>query len=178
MITMKRLLTWEVLICAILGVAIMSLSLTYLAVNVANAPSNTYFPLVHNYNTDYNFYLHLIKQSQEGQFTFTTRYTPESAPYLFLHPAFLLLGKIGAILHLDPPLSYTFGRIAFGIFLIFFTYRFIRLVIKDTRKRMLAFFFSLFASGFWTVSQNGSQLSIIRPLTFWTELDILDRFVY
>ncbi len=53
------------------------------------------FELVHNFPTDYNFYLSRIRQGLEGRWTVVERYTAEPHNGSFIHEAYLLMGQTG-----------------------------------------------------------------------------------
>lgn len=54
-----------------------------------------YFELVHNFPTDYNFYLSRIRQGIEGRWTVNETYTSEPHQGSFLHILYLLMGQVG-----------------------------------------------------------------------------------
>lgn len=53
------------------------------------------FELVHNFYTDYNFYLSRIRQGLEGRWTVVERYTTEPHAGSFIHAMYLYMGKAG-----------------------------------------------------------------------------------
>lgn len=54
------------------------------------------FELVHNFPTDYNFYLSRIRQGLEGRWTSVEKYTSESHDGSFIHEMYILMGQVGA----------------------------------------------------------------------------------
>ncbi len=62
----------------------------------ADLHPNRAFELVHNFPTDYNFYLSRIREGLEGRWTVVERYTSETHQGSFIHVFYLLLGKVGA----------------------------------------------------------------------------------
>ena len=53
------------------------------------------FELVHNFPTDYNFYLSRIRQGIEGRTTAYEKYTSEPHNGSFIHEMYVLMGRIG-----------------------------------------------------------------------------------
>ncbi len=56
---------------------------------------NRYFELVHNFPTDFNFYLSRIRQGLEGHLTVVEKYTSEPHQGSFLHVFYLAMGWVG-----------------------------------------------------------------------------------
>ncbi len=54
------------------------------------------FELVHNFPTDYNFYLSRIREGLEGRWTAIEKYTSEPHAGSLIHEMYLLMGKVGA----------------------------------------------------------------------------------
>lgn len=176
---LKRILFSEVTIVCLLTLIVFFISFYYLFYYTSIAPAGTVFPLIHNHNFDYNFYLSLIRQSLEGRWLFITRFSPEVFPPRFVYFTFLLLGKAAQITHLDLTHVYLLSRLVFGITFIYLIYLLIRLTFSKRKERLLAFFLTLFGTGFWTLTRGANgELIINRFLNFWTEIDFLERFVY
>lgn len=57
--------------------------------------ADRHFELVHNFPTDYNFYLSRIRQGLEGRWTAVERYTSEPHDGSFVHEFYILLGQSG-----------------------------------------------------------------------------------
>lgn len=55
------------------------------------------FELVHNYFTDYNFYLSRIREGREGAATVTEKYTSEPHAGSYIQIMYLYMGKVGAL---------------------------------------------------------------------------------
>ena len=53
------------------------------------------FELVHNFYTDFNFYLSRIRQGLDGRWTVVERYTTEAHEGSFIHEMYLLMGQVG-----------------------------------------------------------------------------------
>lgn len=57
---------------------------------------NREFELIHNFPTDYNFYLSRIREGLEGRWIVTEKYTSEPHAGSYIHELYLLMGKAGA----------------------------------------------------------------------------------
>ncbi|MBI5620872.1 hypothetical protein HY949_03775 [Candidatus Gottesmanbacteria bacterium] len=68
----------------------------YEIANSGRLQSNREFELVHNFPTDYNFYLSRIRQGIEGRVTVREQYTSEPHQGSFIHIFYLVLGWLGA----------------------------------------------------------------------------------
>lgn len=83
--------------------------------------SNRQFELVHNFPTDYNFYLSRI-QIRLGKWTVHEVYTTEQHNGSFIHEFYLLLGKVGAWVRVPsyrPADVYHVARIVLALALLF-----------------------------------------------------------
>lgn len=56
---------------------------------------NRQFELVHNFPTDYNFYLSRIREGLEGRLTSVERYTAEPHQGSLIHEMYILMGRVG-----------------------------------------------------------------------------------
>jgi len=79
------------------------------------------FELVHNFPTDYNFYLSRIREGLEGRWTVVEKYTSEPHAGSFMHEFYLLMGQVGRFVRV--PLHragdiYHIARIVLGAVLL------------------------------------------------------------
>ncbi len=75
------------------------------------------FELVHNFPTDYNFYLSRIREGLEGRLTVIERYTSEPHNGSFIHVFYLVLGWIGRFVRVPlerVDIVYHVARVVFG----------------------------------------------------------------
>ena len=87
------------------------------------------FELVHNFPTDYNFYLSRIRQGLEGRLTVVERYTSEPHRGSFIHVFYSLLGWIGKFSRVPVErvdAIYHAARLVFSIVLLWVTSEFVR----------------------------------------------------
>jgi len=83
--------------------------------------SNRTFELVHNFPTDYNFYLSRIRQGIEGRTSVIEEYTSEPHEGSFIHVFYLVLGLIGRWVRVPWDRAgdvYHMARVVFGGFLL------------------------------------------------------------
>lgn len=84
----------------IMGFVFFSLAPTiYELSRAGDIHPNRQFELVHNFPTDYNFYLSRIRQGLEGRWTGIEKYTSELHTGSFIHEFYLLMGSVGAWVH-------------------------------------------------------------------------------
>lgn len=93
----------------------------YELANKGRLRPNRAFELVHNFPTDYNFYLSRIRQGIEGRWTVLEKYTSEPHSGSFLHVLYLWMGRVGQWVRVPWGRSgdvYHVGRIVFGMALL------------------------------------------------------------
>lgn len=84
---------WGMLIVAFV---LFSLSPTFYELGRAgDLHKDRQFELVHNFPTDYNFYLSRIREGLEGRWTSVERYTSEPHEGSFIHEMYVLMGRVG-----------------------------------------------------------------------------------
>lgn len=80
-----------------------------------------YFELVHNFYTDYNFYLSRIRQGMEGNFLVHEKYTSEPHSGSLIHVLYVAMGWIGRFVHVPyfrPGDVYHVARFVFAMTLL------------------------------------------------------------
>lgn len=81
----------------IVGFVLFSLApMLYELSRVGDLQPNRQFELVHNFPTDYNFYLSRIREGLEGRWTVVEKYTSEPHSGSFIHEMYLLMGQVGS----------------------------------------------------------------------------------
>lgn len=81
----------------IVGFVLFSLAPTiYELSRASDLQPNRQFELIHNFPTDYNFYLSRIREGLEGRLTVIEKYTSEFHSGSYIHALYLLMGKAGA----------------------------------------------------------------------------------
>ena len=112
-------------------------------------------------------YLAWIRQAAEGNFFFTNRFTTETQQGLLVNLFFYLLGTIGRVTQLAPPVIYAGARIVFGGLLLWALWRLVVTLLPDSRARISAFAFLCFASGFGFASDFDPRFAYEQPIDRW-----------
>ena len=106
----------------IIGFVLFSLTPTFYELSRASdLQPNRSFELIHNFPTDYNFYLSRIRLGLEGKWTVHEVYTTEPHQGSFIHEMYLLMGRIGRSVHVPqnrPADVYHMARIVFALLLL------------------------------------------------------------
>lgn len=164
------------LIFILLGLAISLIPDIY---RLIITPKGTIFPLIHNHQEDYFYYLSLMRQGFEGNILLTTRMTPEHFSPALAQTFFAMLGGIARISGIGTPLIYFLARIIIGTGLLATIIFLAKKVYKDNNYIILASFLAIFSTGFWTLTTDKSKaLGVIQYLTHWTKLDPVIRTTY
>lgn len=144
-------------------------------------PGNRSFELVHNYITDYNFYLSRIREGWDGRWTAVERYTSEPHQGSLLQEMYVLLGRLVrpvARPDVAVPAAYHAARIVFG-FLLAGTVAWIVLsLFSSTFWAVIAFLLALTASGWPIFVTVGYVWRIGGYMPWWTVLDALQRITF
>ncbi|OGG29493.1 hypothetical protein A2971_02260 [Candidatus Gottesmanbacteria bacterium RIFCSPLOWO2_01_FULL_46_21] len=156
--------------------------------NRNNLQPDRAFELVHNFPTDYNFYLSRIREGLEGRLTVVERYTSEPHNGSYIHILYLFLGWVGRFTRVPWHRSsdiYHVARFVFGITLLFFTAHFAGQsfsFLSDTRSKKiwlsLAFLLAVTAST-WpklVFFNGGWRLGGYMP--WWSLMDSLQRIAF
>ena len=80
----------------IVGFVLFSLSPTFYELKRSgDLHADRQFELIHNFPTDYNFYLSRIREGLEGRWTSVERYTSEPHAGSLVHEMYVLMGRVG-----------------------------------------------------------------------------------
>ena len=133
----------------------------------------------HIYTYDYNIYLSKIRQGMEGRWTIVDKYTNDTDQKgVLLQMLYLLTGKVGGLLHLDPTLSFHLIRVILSFAFILAV---IALNVYFLRKPALYFtgtLLTLLASSFPVFYQYLGTTWVGQYMPWWQELDVLKRISY
>lgn len=154
---------WAFLLAA---VALLCANLPYL-LGVLWTPQGASFTGLTFNADDGAVYLSWIRQASEGNFFFTNRFTTEPQQGLLINLFFYLLGTIGRITQLAPPVIYAGVRIVFGGLLLWALWRLVVTFLPDNRARITAFAFLCFASGFGFSSDFDPRFAFEQPIDRW-----------
>jgi hypothetical protein len=174
---MKRIF-WGVLI---VGFVLFSLSPTFYELSQKEKLQGRSFELVHNYITDYNFYLSRIREGVEGRWTVVERYTTEPHQGSFIQIFYLLLGK-AEVFSTHPFLSatalYHISRVVFGAAVLLMTALWVRMLFPTFLWQVMAFLLVVTASVWPHVVPVGDSLRFGGPMAWWTLMDNLQRITF
>src|SRR3989344_5772809 len=100
----------------IVGFVLFSLAPTFYELSRArDLHTERQFELVHNFPTDYNFYLSRIKQGLDGRWTVVEKYTSEPHNGSFIHEMYLLMGHVGKVVRVPTHRTGDIYHVARGV---------------------------------------------------------------
>lgn len=155
----------------------------YEVVNRGRLPTERQFELVHNFPTDYNFYISRIRQGFEGKTSVIERYTGEEHEGSYIQVFYLVLGWVGRIFQVPGGRVadiYHVTRVVFGLVLLAFIWQFVKRAFSlfPFSFYLLAFLLAITAST-WpklVFSQGGWRFGGYMP--WWSLMDSLQRITF
>lgn len=168
------------LVC--LFVAASLVPTVYELANRNKLPEIRAFELVHNFPTDYNFYLSRIRQGLEGRLTVVERYTSEPHNGSFIHIMYLGLGWMGKwarvpIERVDA--IYHAARVVFSVVLLWTIAEFVRKSFAKSASWMLIAFLLAVTASTWPKLEyfnGGWRFGGFMP--WWSLMDSLQRITF
>ena len=167
----------------IVGFVLFSLAPTFYELSrMGDLKPERNFELVHNFPTDYNFYLSRIKQGMEGRWTVVERYTSEPHTGGFIHGFYLLLGQIGR--YAGVPLGreadvYHVARVVLGVALLVATLEFCKGTMGTKGAwGILAFLLAVTASSFPKLVEVNGVWRFGGYMAWWSVMDSLQRITF
>ena len=139
------------------------------------------FELVHNYYTDYNFYLSRIREGIEGRWTVVEEYTTEPHAGSLIQVFYLLLGKsaVGFSDHyLGATVAYHGARMLLGAVFLFLVTLLVRKLFTSLLWQILAFLLAVTASGWPIVVPVSDTWRLGGYMSWWTIMDNLQRMTF
>ncbi len=139
------------------------------------------FELVHNYITDYNFYLSRIREGVEGKWTVVELYTSEPHGGSFIQIFYLLLGKFdihAPNVYLASTGAYHMARIVLGCTILALIALWVRFLFPSFLWQCIAFLVIVTASVWPVVVPVGETLRFGGPMSWWTLMDNLQRITF
>lgn len=143
--------------------------------------SNRSFELVHNYYTDYNFYLSRIREGLEGRVTVQEKYTSEKHQRSLIQIFYLSLGWAGRMVRIPPNQAhypYHIARIVLGFTLLWVLSLCIASLWKQTLWRIIAFFVVVTASSWPDWQSSLARGHLVGYMQWWTVVDPLQRITF
>jgi hypothetical protein len=170
---MKRI-PRELLVVGITSLLVAISGLFQTLVYVFKTPKGFVYPLVHNFEADFYWYLSLMRQGWDGQILVTSRYSPEIFPGQFVNTFFPFFGLVAHLIHINLPLAYTVLRVLGGGGLLFTSYMLLKELKLPKLLKINGFIFMIFGAPLWfwqdaTLRQVGE---------FWTGFDPILRIAW
>lgn len=140
------------------------------------------FELVHNFYTDYNFYLSRIREGLSGRLTVVEKYTTEQHRGSFIHEMYLLMGSVGRVMHVPPGRAgdvYHTARAVLGLALLGCIAWFSRRSWPmSERWRVIAFLFAVTASSWPKLVYVDGMARFGGYMPWWSVMDSLQRITF
>lgn len=153
------------------------------------------FELVHNFPTDYNFYLSRIREGLEGRWTVVEKYTSEPHNGSLIHEMYLLMGRVGRMVSVPWGRSgdiYHVARIVLAVTLLALIAEFCKKSFKGLPAllSLIAFLLTVTASS-WpklVAVVNNTVVSATVDnvvhwrfggyMSWWSVMDVLQRITF
>lgn len=161
----------EMTVVCLISFVVTLASMFQLFVYLGQMPMGFVYPLVHNYEQDYYWYLSLIRQGLDGSILVTSRYTPELFKPQLVNTFFPFLGMIVRVTRATPMFMYTLARVLFGSSLLVAGFLLASELFKEKKDRWTAFLLMIFGTPFWY--RDGEVIKQVGE--FWTGFDPLMR---
>jgi hypothetical protein len=145
--------------------------------------SDRHFELVHNFYTDYNFYLSRIREGREGARTVTEKYTSEPHQGSYIQIMYLLMGKVSAWLDVPWPNSgdtYHTGRIVLAVTLLFLIAYAAKWAFERAgfKWQIVAFLLAVTASSWPILVFHKGEWRFGGYMPWWSVMDSLQRITF
>jgi hypothetical protein len=140
-----------------------------------------YFELVHNFYTDYNFYLSRIRQGREGAWTVHEKYTSEPHEGSYIQIMYLLMGRVSEWVRVPWPNSgdtYHVARIVLAATLLFVMSYAAKSAFKRFRWRIIAFLLAVTAASWPILVYHANEWRFGGYMPWWTIMDSLIRITF
>jgi hypothetical protein len=144
---------------------------------------NRQFELVHNFYTDYNFYLSRIREGREGAWTVTEKYTSEPQTGSYIQIMYLAMGKVSAWVNVPWPNSgdtYHMARVVLAITLLFlFVYAAKWAFEHFGYKWAVSAFLLAVTAGSWPIPvYHQGEWRFGGYMPWWSLMDTLQRITF
>lgn len=169
-----RRVSRELVIVGIIASVVVVGSFFQLFMYLKDTPVGYIYPLVHNYEADYYWYLSLMRQGWEGSLFVTSRMTSEAFQPMLINTLFPLLGWTARGIGVSLPMMYTAARAVFGWTLLFASYLLAGKLWKDPVKRAVSFALVIGGAPIWY--RAGGVFHQVGE--FWTGFDPMLRITW
>ncbi len=142
---------------------------------------NRAFELIHNFPTDYNFYLSRIRQGIEGRTMVVEQYTSEPHGGSLVHIFYLALGWIGRWVRVPWERAgdvYHIARIVFGVTLLWLMAMFTKQAFSHSRFSIVSFLLAVTASTWPTLVFYNGGWRFGGYMPWWSLMDSLQRITF
>ncbi|KKW09643.1 MAG: hypothetical protein UY48_C0056G0003 [Candidatus Gottesmanbacteria bacterium GW2011_GWB1_49_7] len=140
-----------------------------------------YFELVHNFYTDYNFYLSRIRQGREGAWTVREKYTSEPHEGSYIQILYVLMGKVSAWIGVPWPRSgdtYHVARVVLAFTLLAMIAYAAKTAFDRLRERMIAFLLAVTAASWPILVLHKGEWRFGGYMPWWSLMDSLQRITF
>lgn len=135
------------------------------------------FELVHNFPTDYNFYLSRIRQGLDGKWTVTEKYTSEPHNPSLIHEMYIVMGEVGRFLRVPFWRAgdvYHVARIVLAVTLL----SMIAVICQKYPFGLAAFFLAVTASSWPKLVYVDGIPRFGGYMSWWSVMDSLQRITF
>lgn len=149
--------------------------------NRSRIKPNRVFELVHNFPTDYNFYLSRIRQGKEGKWLATEKYTSEPHEPSLSQVLYVLTGRIWDWAHGQTPyiwVAYHALRVIFGVWLLYLVWRLSEWALPDFSWRLLGFLLVATASTWPKFESVDGWPRFGGYMAWWSVIDRLQAITF
>lgn len=142
-----------------------------------------HFELVHNFYTDYNFYLSRIREGREGAWVVTEKYTSEPHVGSYIQIMYLLMGKVSAWVSVPWPKSgdtYHTARIVLAVTLLFLISYAARWAFERSKFgwSVAAFLLAVTANSWPILVFHQGEWRFGGYMPWWSVMDSLQRITF
>ncbi|MFC1721958.1 hypothetical protein ACFL0Z_03520 [Patescibacteria group bacterium] len=123
-------------------------SLPYLFGLLSTPPDSVYLANYHRASGDHYVYMSMIEEAKDGALTFHNLFTGEEHAPLLVRPFWFTVGALARVFDLDSRMAIQIFRLVLIIPTVFVIYFTIAVFVKKKPARLIAFLFSVLASGF------------------------------
>lgn len=140
-----------------------------------------YFELVHNFPTDYNFYLSRIREGREGAWTAKEKYTSEPHRGSFIQIFYVWMGEVAAWVGVPWHRSgdtYQMARVALAFGLLFIMSYAAKESFRKFGWQVVAFLLAVTAASWPTLLFHMGEWRFGGYMSWWTIMDSLQRITF
>ncbi len=168
---------WQRVTVVIIAITVTLVSIAHVLLAASKTPPGKQFLWTGHYYLDYFEYVSSIAAGARGDWLVKNYYaTDDPSQNFYSKWQYLLLGKIGRVIHLGPIAMYWVAVVTYCLVLALLIFKTIQKILpKETfLKQLCAYLLSLFATPFYYKNPVDNYLTLIR---FWNDKGtLLSRF--